>query len=170
MTFVTFKNLNGLLTAAAIIVLGCGIALAQSGSAGGSIGNDDKSVSGTRQMPQSTEPDHPPQRSNKASGEGRSAQRRSGTGAGGNFDGAWIFVGSSTNCQGTGSVRAVISGGTVSGPGTSGFVSASGAYRATSVFGDGSQLTATGRLSGSGGGGTYMRTDGCGGRWTASRQ
>ena len=99
-----------------------------------------------------------------------SAPRRSGTGAGGNFDGAWIFVGSSTNCQGTGSVSAVISGGMVSGPGTSGSVSARGAYRATSVFGDGNQLTATGMLSGSGGSGTYMRTDGCGGRWTASRQ
>ena len=166
----TFKNFKGLLTAAAIIAAGCSTALGQSGSAGGSIGNDDKALSGTRQMPRSTEPDHPPQRSNKASGEGRSAPRRSGTGAGGNFDGAWIFVGSSTNCRGTGSVSAVISGGTVSGPGTSGSVSASGAYRATSVVGDGSQLTATGRLSGSGGSGTYMRTDGCGGRWTASRQ
>jgi hypothetical protein len=166
----TFKNLKGLLTAAAIIAAGCSTALGQSGSAGGSIGNDDKALSGTRQTPQSNEPDHSSQRSNKASGEGgRSAPRRGGAARGG-FDGAWIFVGASTNCQGTGSVSAVISGGTVSGPGTSGSVSASGAYRATSVFGDRSQLTATGRLSGSGGSGTYMRTDGCGGRWTASRQ
>jgi len=37
-----------------------GLALAQAGSAGGSIGNDDKSISGTRSDPRAVEPEASP--------------------------------------------------------------------------------------------------------------
>jgi len=145
-------------------------ALAQAGSAGGSIGNDEKSLSGPRER--AVEPEPSSRRSKPAADQGRPASRRSGGagGGGGSFDGAWTFVGASTNCQGTGAISAVISGGRVMGQGTSGSVSPSGAYHAVTAVGGGIQLTANGRLSGKGGRGTYMRTDGCRGNWTAVRQ
>src|ERR1700683_1803998 len=72
------------------LTTGPGAAFAQSGSAGGSIGNDEKSLSGTR----SAEPERPARRSKPAAEEPRrSAPRRSGGvggGGGGNFDGAWV--------------------------------------------------------------------------------
>jgi hypothetical protein len=40
-------------------MIGPSLALAQSGSAGGNIGNDDKSLSGSRQPPRSVEPERP---------------------------------------------------------------------------------------------------------------
>jgi hypothetical protein len=160
---------TALLCAGLVVVTSPRMAMAQSGSAGGSIGNDEKSLSGTRER--SAEPERSSGRSKPAEDQGRSASRRSGGGAGGgNLDGAWTFVGVSTNCQGSGAISAVISGGRVIGQGTSGSVSPGGAYHAVTIAGDGVQLTANGRLSGNGGRGTYMRTDGCRGNWTASRQ
>jgi hypothetical protein len=147
-------------------------ALAQSGSAGGSIGNDDKSLSGSRQdsrQDRSVEPDQPAHHSKPQAEEPRRMSRSNG-GGGGNFDGSWTFVGTSTNCQGSGSVSGVISGGRVVGPGTIGSVSPSGAYHGVSVGNDGIRLTASGRLSGKSGSGTYARSDGCVGRWIAAKQ
>ena len=61
------------------------------GSAGGSIGNDEKSLSGSRDAPRSVES---PARRSKAKPEAdgpRRASRNSGSGGGGgNFDGAWV--------------------------------------------------------------------------------
>src|ERR1035438_9711661 len=74
-----------------------GTAFAQSGSAGGSIGNDEKSLSGTR----SAEPERPARRSKPEAEEPRrSAPRRSGGGGGGggNFDGAWVANSVGTPC------------------------------------------------------------------------
>ena len=89
---------------------------------------------------------------------------------GGGFDGRWVLTGTSTNCQGSGSgafrvsgTRVVVAGG------GGGQVSRSGAFRASTVV-DGVRLTATGRLSGSRGSGSYRRSDGCTGRWNAVRQ
>ncbi|MDP3074666.1 MAG: hypothetical protein Q8N40_03415, partial [Bradyrhizobium sp.] len=45
------------------LAIGSATALAQSGSAGGSIGNDEKSVSGSRQTPRAVEAEKPVRRS-----------------------------------------------------------------------------------------------------------
>jgi hypothetical protein len=154
---------------ALMVALGSAPILAQ-GSAGGSIGNDDKSVSGSRQE-RSVDRERPSRPSRQTEQPRRSASR--GGGGGGNFDGTWSYVGVGTNCQGSGSGTIVVSGGRVRDPNnasSSGQVSPNGAYRASGVGADGVTLTATGRLSGNAGSGTYMRTDGCAGRWTAARQ
>lgn len=157
-----------LFCAGVVVVISPGMALAQSGSTGGSIGNDEKSLSGSRER--TVEPEPSSRRSKPGEDQGRPASRRSGGGgASGSLDGAWTFFGVSTNCQGSGAISAVISGGRVIGRGASGSVSPGGAYHAVAIAGDGVQITVNGRLSGSGGRGTYMRADGCRGNWTASR-
>ena len=54
----TGTTLVSLLISAAI----AGAAQAQSGSVGGSIGNDEKSLSGSREAPRAVEPSKPPRR------------------------------------------------------------------------------------------------------------
>ena len=102
-------------------------ALAQ-GSAGGSIGNDEKSLSGTR----STEPERPARRSKPQAEEPRrSAPRRSGGvggggGGGGNFDGAWVANSVGTPC-GSATQAIVVTSGRIIGDGLSGAVGPTGA-------------------------------------------
>jgi hypothetical protein len=50
-----------------------------------------------------------------------------------------------------------------------GRVSSEGVYRASSVGPDGVRLTATGRMTGNSGSGSYRRADGCNGRWAAKK-
>ena len=150
-----------------------GAALAQSGSAGGSIGNDEKSLSGSREAPRAVEPSKPARRAKPESDEPRRASRKSGGGGGegsggGNFDGAWVAVAVGTPC-GSSSERFVISGGRISGDLSSGSVSPNGATR-TGGSVQGLSWTSTGRFSGRSGSGSFVRSDGCTGRWTASKQ
>src|SRR3954471_7073237 len=82
------------------LALASSFAFAQSGSAGGSIGNDEKSLSGSR-SDRSAEP-APSVRRSKPAEEPRSSSRRGGGGGGGgggSFDGAWMVV--SVGCGGT---------------------------------------------------------------------
>jgi len=154
------------------LAIGVGTARAQ-GSTGGSIGNDDKSVSGSRSAPRSVEPERserPAHRSRSEAEPQQRSARRSGGGGGGNFDGTWAYVGIGTNCQGTGSGTFQVASGRVIAPGGSGSVAPNGAYHSSGVGADGVRLTASGHLSGNSGSGTYMRSDGCGGRWSATRQ
>ena len=65
--------------------IGSSAALAQ-GSSGGSIGNDDKSVSGSRPEPRSIESDRPARRGKPEAEAPQRAPRKPG-GGGGNFDG-----------------------------------------------------------------------------------
>jgi hypothetical protein len=140
---------------------------AQSGSAGGSIGNDEKSLSGSRQD-RSAEPAAPARRSKPAADDTRSSSRRSGGGGGGGgFDGAWIVT--SVGCGGSTSGAVVVSSGKVIGEGVSGTVSPSGSV-STRGQGQGVTFTGAGRLSGRSGSGTWRRSDGCGGTWTSAKQ
>jgi hypothetical protein len=150
-----------------------GAAVAQSGSAGGSIGNDEKSLSGSRQAPRAVEPSKPARRAKPEAEEPRRASRKSGGGEGGgggvgNFDGTWVAVSMGTPC-GSATERFVISGGRITGEWTSGQVSPNG-----STTGHGSvsglRWTSSGRYSGRSGSGTFVRSDGCTGRWTAAKQ
>jgi hypothetical protein len=149
-----------------------GAAVAQSGSAGGSIGNDEKSLSGSRQAPRAVEPSKPARRAKPESDEPRRASRRSGGegggGGGGNFDGPWVSVAVGTPC-GSATERFVIAGGRISGELSSGSVSPNGSTR-TGGSVQGLSWNSTGRFSGRTGSGSFVRSDGCTGRWTASKQ
>ena len=87
------------------------------------------------------------------------------------FDGTWAYTGIGTNCRGSASGFLVISGGLVSSKNGHGIgrVGPDGTYRAASVSADGVPLTASGRMSGNSGSGSYRRADGCVGRWIARR-
>jgi len=146
-----------------------GAALAQSGSAGGSIGNDEKSLSGSREKPRAVESSKPARRAKPESDEPRRASGKSGGGGGGgNFDGSWVAVAVGTPC-GSSTERFVISGGSLSGDLSSGSVSPNGATRSGGSV-QGLSWSSSGRFSGRSGSGSFVRSDGCTGRWTASKQ
>src|SRR5258707_7361411 len=77
------------------------------GSAGGSIGNDDKAVSGSRPEPRAVE--KPSRRSRFEAAEPRHSSRKSGGGGGGGgggadrFDCAWIVYAVRVSCSRTSS-------------------------------------------------------------------
>jgi hypothetical protein len=161
-------TLCALLTSVAI----SGAAVAQSGSAGGSIGNDEKSLSGSRQAPRTVEPSKPARRAKPESDQPRRASRKSGGGGGGggvgNFDGTWVAVSVGTPC-GSATERFVISGGRITGEWSSGQVSPNGSSRGHGSAG-GVSWTSSGRMTAHSGSGSFVRSDGCTGRWTSSRQ
>ena len=136
------------------------------GSAGGSIGNDDKSVSGSRPA-RSLSPDRPAQRSRPA--EPRHSRRSSGGGGGGNFDGAWSISSRGTTCSDTFRENVIVTSGKLVGNYGGGTVSASGSVHGSGNY-NGIGVTSQGRFSGRSGSGTFTRSDGCIGRWTAVKQ
>jgi hypothetical protein len=163
----------GLLSLLVSVATGGG-AVAQSGSAGGSIGNEEKSLSGSREAPRAVESAKPSRRAKPEADEPRRASRKSGggggggSGGGGNFDGSWVSVAMGTPC-GSATERFTISGGRISGELSSGSVSPNGATRSGGSV-QGLSWTSTGRFSGRTGSGSFVRSDGCTGRWTASKQ
>jgi hypothetical protein len=145
------------------------IILAQGGSTGGSIGKSDKSIGGessppppSSPPPSSRQPAHreapPPSRARRDSGSG---------GGGGNYDGAWAVI--SIGCGGSSTSAVIITSGRVVGEGLTGRVSGGGSVSAT-WHGNGVTSYSSGRLSGRSGSGSFRRTDGCSGRWTAVKQ
>ena len=129
------------------------------GSMGGSVGVQEKSVSGDREAPRSAPP--PRQKRAAPAPEPRRAPppRRGG---GGNYDGNWYVT--NVGCGGVPGT-ATISGGRVSGGGVSGSVSSSGAVRTASAVSVG-----WGQISGNRASGGFRTNDGCTGRWSAVRQ
>jgi len=147
---------------------GTGFACAQSGSTGGSIGNDEKSLSGSREAPRSVEPSKPARRSKPEAEEPRRASRSGGGGGGaGSFDGVWAST--SVGCGGTLSGALVITSGRIIGEGLTGHVSPNGSASGAGST-QGMSWTSSGRFSGRSGSGSYRRSDGCVGSWTASKQ
>ena len=142
-----------------------GAACAQSG---GSIGNDEKSLSGSR-APRAVETEKPARRSKPRPEpeEPRRASRKSGGGS--NFDGAWIVNVVGTTCPRNTSNAIVVTSGKIIGGNVQGTVSPNGAVYTTSS-GNGLTMISTGRLSSRSGSGTFRITDGCTGRWAASKQ
>lgn len=153
---------------ALLIPLACasGLAQAQSGSTGGSIGNDEKSLSGSREPPRASESEKSARRSKPEADEPRRASQSSGASS---FDGAWVVNSVGTTCSGSSRNAVVVTSGRIIGQGVSGRVSPNGAV---SAINNSSGVTATsvGRLSGRSGSGTFRQSDGCSGRWTASKQ
>lgn len=133
------------------------------GSMGGSIGVQEKSVSGDREAPRAAPP--PPSRQRSAPEAKRPAPRKGGGGGGGggggNYDGVWHVT--NIGCGG-GSGPVTISGGRIVAGGVSGSVSGNGSVRTAS-----SNSVGWGRISGNRASGGFRTNDGCTGRWTASR-
>ena len=143
---------------------------AQSGSAGGSIGNDEKSLSGSRETPRATEPSKPARRSKTETEAPSRASRKSGGGGsgGGNIDGAWVLTSVGTPC-GSSSDTVVISSGKMVGQYGTAQVSPNGGVSGVGSAGSLS-WTMSGRFSGRSGSGTFRRSDGCAGSWSGSKQ
>jgi hypothetical protein len=155
-----------LLSATLAIVALPDMARAQSGSAGGSIGNDEKSLSGSRETPRATEPSKPARRGKPADDEPRRAPQKSG--GGGNLDGAWVLTSVGASC-GTSTDTVVITGGKLVGQYGTARVSPNGSTSGVGAAGSLS-WTMSGRFSGRSGSGTFQRSDGCVGSWTGSKQ
>ncbi|WP_245290560.1 hypothetical protein [Rhodopseudomonas sp. AAP120] len=140
-------------------------ASAQSGSAGGSLGDGEKSLSGSR-APRGVESSAPARPRKPARDKPRAA--RSSASGGANFDGAWAVVSVGRPCGGA-SEAIVISGGRFTGQYTSGTVTPSG-QTSGSGSANGISWTSSGRFSARSGSGSFRRSDGCVGSWTASKQ
>ena len=149
------------------------LAYAQSGSAGGSIGNDEKSLSGSRATPRAAEPAKPARRSKPKAEEPSRASRKSGGSGGsgsggGNFDGTWVLTSVGTPC-GSSADTVVITGANLVGQYGTSQVSPNGAMSGVGSAG-GLSWIASGRFSGRSGSGTFRRSDGCVGSWSGSKQ
>jgi hypothetical protein len=176
---ISMKNVFESLPVAALltclmIAIAPQLASAQSGSAGGSIGNDDKSVSGARSAPRSVDqPERQARPSSDDPDSPRRPSRKTGVsgGGGGSFDGAWaVVIIGGPMCQGSVNGAFVVSSGRLIGDGTSGTVSPNGAAYATGTTKEGLTFTSSGRFSGRSGSGPFRRSDGCTGRWVATKQ
>jgi hypothetical protein len=118
---------------------------AQPGSAGGSIGDDTRNLSG----PRNDQADQP------------------GNGDVDSFDGTWLFAG--IGCRSSGFLPAIIAHGKIVVQNGSGHVDADGTINSIG-YNNGVTQTAVGRLSGNAGSGTFKRSNGCRGTWTAIKQ
>ena len=155
----------GLICLLTSVSFGSDLAFAQ-GSAGGSVGNDEKSLSGTRESPRAVEPVRRSKPKPEAD-EPRRASRKSGGGGAGNFDGAWVV--SSVGCGGSSTTAVVVTSGRIIGEGLTGTISASGVSHSVGNY-SGITVISNGRASGRSGAGTFRRSDGCSGTWTSSKQ
>lgn len=141
------------------------LVVAQSGSMGGTIGNQEKSLSGSR----NAEPAQPAQRSAPKESRRSAPSRNSGNRGGGGFDGAWSISSAGITCSDTFREIVTVTGSRLSGSYGSGSVSGNGSVRGSGNY-NGIGVTSQGRFSGRSGSGTFQRSDGCRGRWTASKQ
>jgi hypothetical protein len=147
---------------ATLAILWSATAFAQSGSVGGSIGKEDKSVSGSQEPARALPPQQP-------AAPKSSSRTGSGGGGGGNFDGAWAVSSVGVTCAGGSRSAVVVTSGKIIGQGVSGQVSPNGAVN-TVGNSNGITIISTGRLSARSGSGTFRQSDGCTGRWNAVKQ
>jgi hypothetical protein len=138
------------------------------GSAGGSIGNDDKAVSGSRSEPRSAKSERSSRRSKPEDEPRRSSSRRSG-GGGGSADGAWVVSSAGVTCPDTFTETVVVTSGRIVGANGTGTVSANGSVSGVGNY-SGIIVRSQGRMVGRTGSGTFTRSDGCTGRWTSAKQ
>lgn len=126
------------------VIAGSAAAPADPGSAGGSVAGESRNLSGPRN-------DEPPPAEGDADG----------------FDGTWLFAG--IGCRASGFLPAIISHGKIIVQGGSGHVDPDGTFNSIGAA-NGVTQTAVGRLSGNAGTGTFRRSNGCKGSWTAIKQ
>jgi hypothetical protein len=163
------KLRSGLMICLASLTLS-GHAVLAEGAVGGSLGNDSKTLSGSAPESRSTAPAQR-ERSERPAAR-RQAAPRSREGGGGNFDGVWSISSAGTSgCSDTLTEQFVVANGRMTGSNGNGSatVSANGSVRGAGNY-SGIGVTSQGRLSGRTGSGTFQRSDGCSGRWVASKQ
>jgi hypothetical protein len=165
--------------------------LAQAGSTGGSIGKQDKSISGGYQAPASSRSSgrkhaerHAPAHRPVAGGDQTSASSRSSgrkhaerdapaaapahrPAAGGSADGAWSVT--ADGCGGSATLEGIISAGRFISDSGKGTVSRDGSAQGVAHVLGGTAIW-SGRFSGRSGSGTFRRTDGCVGHWSSVKQ
>jgi hypothetical protein len=171
MTILTGTRISAaLLCFAMALMIGPGTTYAQ-GSAGGSIGNDDKAVSGSRSEPRSAKPERSSRRSKSEDEPRRASSRRSGGGGGGggSADGAWVVSSAGVTCPDTFTETVVVTSGRIVGANGTGTVSPSGSVTGVGNY-SGIIVRSQGRMVGRSGSGTFQRSDGCTGRWTSAKQ
>lgn len=157
-----------MICAAALVLSGAAFA---QGAMGGSLGNDNKTLSGSAPESRSA-PRAARERSERPAPRRQAAPRNRGEGGGGGLDGVWSISSVGTSgCTETFTEQFVVAGGRMTGSTGNGraTVSASGAVRGAGNY-SGIGVTSLGRLSGRTGSGTFQRSDGCSGRWVASKQ
>ena len=143
----------------AIVALSPASGFAQ-GATGGSLGNDNKSLSGSSSEPRAAtptrraRPEREPQRASRRGGDSSGSVAR--------FDGVWTVV-PSPGCISSQTIQLRVANGTVTGPNNlTGTVSRNGAVRTVaSAFG--LVVTSAGRITGNTGSGTFKQSNGCGG-------
>ncbi|MET0907345.1 MAG: hypothetical protein ABWY10_14795 [Tardiphaga sp.] len=161
---------SGLMICTATLLLSGGAAFAQ-GATGGSLGNDTKTLSGSTPQSRAAPPARR-ERSERPAPRRQTATRSRSEGGGGSFDGVWSISSAGTSgCTDTLTEQFVVAGGRMTGSNGNGSatVSANGAVRGSGNY-SGIGVTSQGRLSGRSGSGTFQRSDGCSGRWVASKQ
>jgi hypothetical protein len=139
------------------------------GSAGGSIGNDDKAVSGSRPEPRSAKPERSSRRTKSEDEPRRTSSRRSGGGGGAVADGAWVVSSAGVTCPDTFTETVVVTSGRIVGANGTGTVSPNGSVSGVGNY-SGIIVRSQGRMVGRTGSGTFQRSDGCTGRWTSAKQ
>ncbi len=163
----------GLMIGLATVVLSAGNACAQ-GAAGGSLGNDNKSLSGSSEGSRSTTPARRERQEQRASPKREAAPRRreAAPRSGGGvlkFDGIWSVTSVGETCSDTLTTTATISNGRVTSANDTGTISANGVSSSVGNY-SGIRVTAQGRSTATSGSGRFQRSDGCVGRWTSSKQ
>ena len=160
--------------AALALALSAAPALAQ-GSTGGSIGKQDKSISGGGDEgggSRSTSHSRERERERPSKSERSSRRERGGGGGGGgggNFDGTWAVASSGAAC-GSSRMSLGFSGGRIVSPaGFSGSVSGGGSMHGVFTA-NGHTGTFNGRMSSSSGSGSFRRSDGCTGSFSMVKQ
>lgn len=154
---------SGLMICAATMLMSGGASFAQ-GATGGSLGNDNKTLSGSSSEPRATTP------AQRERSERRAPRSRSEGSGGGNLDGAWSISSVGTSgCSDTFTEQFVVANGRMIGSQGSAAMGANGSIRGSGNY-SGIRVTSQGRLSGRSGSGTFQRSDGCTGRWVATKQ
>ena len=145
--------------------------LAQSGSMGGTIGNREKSLSGSRDTTPAERParQSKPKPSHRPAAAHNSGRSGGGGGGGGSFDGTWSLSSAGINCSDTFRETVTVSGRNMTGAYGSATISANGSLTGSGNY-NGIGVTSQGRLSGRSGSGTFQRSDGCHGRWVGAKQ
>lgn len=156
---------------AATLLLSGSAAFAQ-GATGGNLGNDNKTLSGSSPESRTAAPARRERAERPAPRRQAAPVNRRESAGGAGFDGVWSISSAGTSgCSDTLTERFVVAGGRMTGSSGAGSatVSSNGAVRGAGNY-SGIGVTSQGRLSGRTGSGTFQRSDGCSGRWVASKQ
>jgi hypothetical protein len=133
-------------------------AFAQSGSAGGTIGKQDKSVSGEEGSGAEAQRKIQPRKRSAPRRETESRSRRGGgDGDVAKYEGTWTVVLSPTCSSAGTSITVTVAAGRIATLGLSGTISPTGTFQTVAADG----TVSNGRATSNAGSGTYKRTDGC---------